>query len=102
MLLCLYNRNSSAKLLKTGEADEAFKITEVRKYRHFLPGTLLRFGPNAIVLQECFQKISLKIFPKHSERLVLKEEVQSALGKTTLYSRTLSEIAIQRSSRAQK
>ena len=35
MLFCLYNRNSSAKLLKTGEADEAFKITESKKIQAF-------------------------------------------------------------------
>ena len=28
MLLCLYNRSSQAKLLKTDEVDEAFNVTE--------------------------------------------------------------------------
>ena len=50
---------------------------------------------------KCLLKISLKYFPKHSARLVQKKgafgQIQSVLGKATLYSRKSLEISIPRS-----
>ena len=43
MLLCLHNRNSQTKLLKTDEADEADELHQ----RHLLHETLFRFRATA-------------------------------------------------------
>ena len=67
-MLCLHNRSSRAKLLKTDEADEALKITEnktnsntdnffLKHYldvglpRFFLPGNFLKHS-DGLVLEE--------------------------------------------------
>ena len=73
MLLCLHNRNSQTKLLKTDEADEADELHQ----RHLLHETLFRFRDTATDSHfwNFFFNTSKKKrnFSKHSERLVLEE-----------------------------
>ena len=76
-MLCLHNRSSRAKLLKTDEADEALKITENKTnsntdnffLKHYLDVGLLRF----FLPGNFFPIIYKNNFLKHSDGLVLEE-----------------------------
>ena len=76
-MLCLHNRSSRAKLLKTDEADEALKITEKKTnsntdnffLKHYLDVGLLRF----FFPGNFFPIIYKNNFLKHSDGLVLEE-----------------------------
>ena len=101
MLLCLYNRSSQAKLLKTDEADKVFNVAE-NKTNSITDISFLKYYFDLGLLQlYSWETFSEKFFEKFPETLCMVGQIQSVLGIATLYSRKSLEISIQRSSRAQ-
>ena len=101
MLLCLKNRSSLNKLLKTDEAGKAFNVTEnetncitdIFFLKHYLDLGLLRLSSWKFLFEYFFKEF----FFKHSEGIFLEErsvrEIPTALGITALYSKQSLEIA---------
>ena len=105
MLLCLYNRISQAKLLKTDEADEVFNVAENKTnsiINIFFLKNYFELGYCNGTTGNIFLKISLKNFLNTLHGWSRKKEafgqIQSVLGIAPLYNKKSLKISIQRSS----